>query len=75
MGRCVYLAVATVVCDGIGLGAVISGEHLGEFARDPSGQRVDFEQGVQQISAGVAALKNSFGHGRVDRVLAAMTHP
>lgn len=70
-----YLAIATVVCDGISLGAVISGEHLGELAGDPGGQRVDFEKRVQQIPAGVPALEHGLRNGRFDRVFATMTHP
>lgn len=62
--------------DGVRLSAVVSGEHLGELAGDPSGQRVDLQQRVQLAAALVAATgaERRLRQGRVDRVLAAVAH-
>lgn len=57
----VYLAVVASVRDGIRLGAVISCEHLGKFARDPRGQSVNLQQDVQQFPACFPATEHGFG--------------
>ena len=63
------------VRDGVCLTAVVSGEDLRMSTRDPSGQIIRHDEGVQQVSTGRSALESVFGQGLVDRVLAAVAHP
>lgn len=71
-----YLAILAMMCNRIDLTAVVAGEHLGEFAGDTGGERIDVEERVDESTAWVAATEHVvLWECGVDRVLAAMTHP
>lgn len=70
-----YLTVVAAVYDGIRLSAIVAGKDLGELTGNARGQRVDFQQGVEQSVAGVASSEHVLRKGRVDRVFAAVAHP
>lgn len=63
------------VCDGVSLGAVVSGEHVLVATRDSAGQLVGHDEGIEQVAARVASVEGGFRQRLVDGVLAAVAHP
>lgn len=70
-----YLAIFASMCNGIDLTTVVAGEHLGEFAGDPGGERVHLEECAYEAAASVAATEHVLRECGVDRVLTAVAHP
>lgn len=62
------------MCNRIDLGAIVTGEHLGEFTGYPGGKRVHLEERAYEAAASFATTEHVLRECGVDRVLTAVAH-